>query len=152
MVCLPAGVSHFLRTWCQGVGLTAPIDVVFFSCCVRGRIFPLNKQTEFVSHPSALAAHVMPSESFSRFSSRSGYYHLCQLTFPYIYYVSAMVYLLFSTAVFFPFSSRLFLACPQHRSSLYYLVYSSTQPPYLRFVSYFQFLYAVHQHRPSRLV
>ena len=47
----------------------------------------------------------------------------------------------FSTAVFFLFSSRLFLAYPQHHSSLYY-----TQPPYARFVSSFHFLYAVHQH------
>ena len=44
---------------------------------------------------------------------------------------------LFSTVVFFPLSSRLFLAYPQHSSPYY------TQPSYLRFVSSFQFLYAV---------
>ena len=67
-----------------------------------------------------------------RVQPRSGYY-LCQLTFPCIYYVSPTVYLYFSTAVFFPFPSRLFLAYPQHHSSSPYY----TQPPYLRFVSSF---------------
>ena len=65
--------SDFSRGFCifrvLGVrdGLTElTLCVVSCSC---GRAFPLdNKQTEFVSHPSALSVHVMPSESFSGFS------------------------------------------------------------------------------------
>ena len=51
---------------------------------------------------------------------------------------------IFSIAVFFQFSSHLFLAYPQHDSSAYY-----TQPLYLCFGSSFQFLYAVHELLPS---
>ena len=53
---------------------------------------------------------------------------------------------LFFNRGFFPFSSGLFIAYPQHHSSPYY-----TQPPYSRLVSSFQFLYAVHQHIASRM-
>ena len=49
----------------------------------------------------------------------------CQLTFPYIYFVSSMACLFFYNRVFFLFSSNLFLAYPQHHSFTY-----STQPPY----------------------
>ena len=66
--------------------------------------------------------------AFLRIQLRSAYY-LCRLTFPFIYYyyVSSM-FLFFSTAVFFPFSLRLFLAYPRHHSSPH-----DTQPPFLRF-------------------
>ena len=57
----------FRVPWCHGLGLIALMDVVFLSCSCD-RIFSLDKQTEFVSHSSALAAHAMPSESFSGFS------------------------------------------------------------------------------------
>ena len=47
-----------------------------------------------------------------------------QLSFPCMYCVSSTVYLFFPTAVSFPFSSRLFLAYPQHHSSPYYILRS----------------------------
>ena len=55
-----------------------------------------------------------------------------------MYYVSSRFFFFFSTAVFFPFSPRLFLTYPQRHNSPHH-----TRPPYLRFVSSFLFLYAL---------
>ena len=62
-----------------------------------------------------------------------------------MYCISSTVYLLFSTAVFLPFPSRLIVAYPQYHSQ-FCLLYTTS---YLRFVSCFHFVYAVDQHLPS---
>ena len=84
---------------------------MFFPAVSFGRIFPLNKQREFVSP--------------TPFSALADY--LCRSVFPYMHYVSSTVYFIVPTAVFFPFNIFcVFPAYPQHPSSPYYLLLYTT--------------------------